>query len=242
MAQDLRSPGDFTVKSDGSLVTKADPELERWLRPLLLEALPGSAIWGEELGWSEPGPEGLWMIDPVDGTSNYAFGSPLWGVSVALFRHGHLELGAVAMPDFQELYLARRGAGATLNGEPMPRFRAGEIQPFEIVSHNDGLPQRYPNEIFPGKVRYTGCIVFDGVYVATQRFRGLIDDKCKLYDVAAVVTICRELGADVRYADGSEFIEADLLANRRIGKPYVIFPLGSSFRMSPEARFPEQNP
>lgn len=222
------------IKPDGSIVTRADKAIETWLRPKLTGLVQESTVWGEELGWSAPGDGGLWLIDPIDGTSNYFYGQPLWGISVALMQKNRLVVGAAYLPDLDELYLAHAGGGATLNGETLPQIPPGEIKPYELVSHNDGLPYRYPGQFFPGKVRYTGCIVSDGVFVATQRFRGLIDDKCKLYDVAAVIVMCRELGADVRYADGSPFLESDLLENRRIGKPYIIFPRDSNYKITGE--------
>ncbi len=229
MAQEERKSIERELKPDGSIVTNADRAVEAWLRKELVELLPGTSVWGEEEGYSQEASQGLWLVDPIDGTSNFAFGSPLWGVSVALARSGEILAGAVALPDLGELYGASKHGGATINGEPLPRLIHGPIHDEELVSFSDGLLTKYPDIRWPGKMRYSGAFVVDAMFVAAGRLRGMIDYKCKLYDIAASIIICSELDADIRYADGSPLVIDDIQTDCRIGKPFLIFPRGSGF-------------
>ena len=83
------------LKKDGSIVTNADRDAELFIRSELQRFIPGSTVWGEEFGHDGDSPDGLWLVDPIDGTSNFSFGSPLWGVSVALLKDGVIQLGAI---------------------------------------------------------------------------------------------------------------------------------------------------
>lgn len=229
MAQQMRADIRREIKLDGSVVTEGDRAIERFLRKELMELLPGTAVWGEEDGYSAPGQNGLWIVDPIDGTSNYSFGSPLWGVSVGLLQESRLSLGVVALPDLGETYAAAAGHGATFNGEPLAQIRPGRIESQDPVSFFGKLLLKYPGVGWPGRMRYSGAFVVDAMFVAQGRLRGMIDYKCKLYDIAASVCICREVGADVRYVGGRQFDESELLGENRIEEPLLIFPRSSGF-------------
>src|SRR5206468_233789 len=141
---------------------------------VLPDFVPGSTIWGEEFGFEPEGPGGLWLIDPIDGTSNFRFGSPLWGVSIALAVGEHIEMGAIYLPDLDELYMAERGHGAFLNEAPMKPIPPGAIRPEELVTYGDWILRNYLDAELPGKMRLSGAVVIDGAFTASQRFRGLI--------------------------------------------------------------------
>src|SRR5476651_1395210 len=87
------------LKPDGSIVTNGDRSVETFLRPALTDAVANSTVWGEEFGFEEEGPGGWWLVDPVDGTTNYAFGGPYWGVSIGLVIKDRLQLGVIVLPD-----------------------------------------------------------------------------------------------------------------------------------------------
>ena len=216
------------IKPDGSIVTPADREVEMFLRAHLTPLLPHAGILGEEFGASPEGEEGLWCLDPIDGTSNYAFGSPNWGVSVGLVRGENAVLGAVFLPGLGEMYLAAAGFGATINGISIPPIAPGPIRPEELISCPDRILRMYPEEVVPGKMRHTGAVVLDAVYAAVQRYRGLIGLREKLYDVAASICIAGEAGAEIRYADGCPLLLEPLKRpNARIEKGWLIFPAES---------------
>jgi fructose-1,6-bisphosphatase/inositol monophosphatase family enzyme len=235
IAQDARAAGTRDLKPDGSIVTNGDRAAEAFLRPILTDMVPGSLVWGEEEGHDGAngfGEAGLWIVDPIDGTSNYAYGSPLWGVTAALVQGDAIVVGAMALPDLGESYSAALGQGATLNGSPLAPIPPGPIVRHELVGFCDDVLHAAHGTPIPGKMRCTGSFVVEGAFVATQRFRGLVGVGEKLYDVGTSVLIAQELGADVRYADGEPFGIGELARGGPIRKPWIIFPAGSGFAIS----------
>jgi myo-inositol-1(or 4)-monophosphatase len=229
VAQNSRLRLQPELKADGSIVTNGDRDVELWLRAELGSFAPGTTVWGEEFGHEPAGPEGLWLIDPIDGTSNYTYGSPLWGVSVALAKDGRILIGAVFLPDLNELYIAEAGEGAYLNDKRLAPIPHGPIKDHELVSYSDWLLRNHTNFSPPGKMRLSGAFVIDGTYTATQRFRGLVGERERLYDVAACVLIGLECDADVRYANGDPFDVEKLCEPKQINQPWVVFPRGSEY-------------
>lgn len=223
-ALEQQSQGVFEVKADGSIVTPTDKDIEVFLRGELTRLVPGSTVWGEELGFEEDKGQGVWLIDPIDGTSNFAFGSPMWGVSIAFVKAGLIESGVIPLPGLFETYACNRGAGATCNGEALIPISAGTIQPIHLISAGEATVRHLGLDSIPGKHRSTGAFVIDGCFVAAQRLRGLVGLNERLYDVAASVLICDELGAEIRYWDGKEFDVTSLLNGHNISRPWVIFP------------------
>ena len=227
LAQEERTRLVRELKADGSIVTNGDRAVEAWLRQKLTDLFPGTSVWGEEFGFEEAGASGRWLVDPIDGTSNYSYGSPLWGVSIALEVGGRLQMGTVHLPDLDELYLGETGEGAFVNGKALPPIQAGEIRPEELTSFNEAIGQALMG--VPGKQRLSGAFVVDGTFTVRGRYRALVAMREKLYDVAACVVLAREVGLDVRYIDGSPFVERELMRDERIGKPWGILPEGCGY-------------
>lgn len=229
MAQACRASLSRDLKPDGSIVTNADRDVETFLRERLTALVPGSNVWGEEFGHAEEGPGGLWLVDPVDGTTNFAWGSPLWGVSIALMKGGEVVVGAVCLPDLSETYSAVQGGGTFMGDRRLPLIASGAVQAHEPVSYNESVARRYPRQRFPGKQRCNGAMVIDGCFVAAQRIRGLIGIREKLYDMAAVALMGLELGAALRFADGRPFVFAEHTADQPLGEAWIMFPAESGF-------------
>lgn len=227
VAKSARDRLDAKIKNDGSLVTNVDVEVEVFLRKVLPTIVTETNVWGEELGSDVEGPAGVWLVDPIDGTSNFRFGSPLWGISVALMQSGVFTLAAILLPDLDEMYSAERGAGATMNGVELAPIPPGPIRPEQLISIADTAKSSVVT--FPGKQRIAGAAVVDGAFVANQRYRGWIGGGERLYDVAAAMLICQELGADVRLANGEPFRNLDYLDNRPLMPPWLIFPRDSGY-------------
>ena len=217
-------------KPDGSVVTTADREVETYLRDALTTLINGTTVWGEEFGHSKPGPSGLWLVDPVDGTTNFAHGSPLWGVSIALWSEGKIALGAIFLPDLNELYLSVAGGGVTCSGRPLPAIPAGQVLRRETVGYSESV-MRLGIKI-PGKMRCSGAFVVEGAWVMQQRYRGMVGVREQLYDIAPCLLFAAELGAEVRYLDGSCFEVEPLIDPVKITKPWIIFPRDSGFGLA----------
>lgn len=215
------------LKGDGSIVTQADRAVEVMLREELPKLVQNAGIWGEEFGNDGPGPNGMWTIDPIDGTSNFTFGSPLWGVGIALVQADGVELGAVFLPDLGEMYVMGRGRGSWFNGRRLLPIPHGPIKPYNLVSFDEAVGRRV--EKVPGKMRVAGSAVVDGAWTAAQRFRGLVGVDERLYDVAPGIGLCVELDADVRYLDGTPIDYTTLMHDTKIRDPWIAFPQGSGF-------------
>lgn len=226
IAQHGRGTFQVEVKGDTSLVTNIDREIESLLKPELLKLTPGAGFWGEEYGHSPATDAGYWVVDPIDGTSNFAYHQPLWGITIGFVRNGKILLGAFNLPDLNEEYTAISGQGALLNGQPMPMIPPGPITPTQVVGHGDSDLQLMGRA--PGKVRHIGAFVVEAAFVATQRYRAMTTGRVSLYDAAAGILVCRELGAEVRHWDGRHFDESKNLTDERC-EPMVICPANSNF-------------
>lgn len=229
MAQEARKNLVRELKPDGSIVTNGDRSVEEFLRPLLTELVPGSTVWGEEFGYEPDGGKGWWLIDPVDGTTNYAFGGPYWGVSIALIIEDRVQLGAIHLPDLREMYLAEANNGAFMNEVLMPPIPTGPVRSEEIVVYPERLLRKISAVGLPGRMRISGAFVVDGTFTANQRFRGMVGLSERLYDVAASILINQEVGAEIRYTSGDAFLITDLKAETKIDRPWMMFPKDSGF-------------
>lgn len=225
LAQQIRDGHQREFKDDGSIVTEADKRIESLLRIRLPELVSGSTVWGEEEGYRTPGEGGLWLVDPVDGTSNYSYGSPLWGISVGFYRDKEIQLGVVRLPDMDQTLSAAKGEGATLNGKPLAPLRKGEILPSELVSYDDGISRLFP-EGLPGKMRYAGAFVAEAAFMAQGIFRGLLSSKADFYDIAASTCILRELGAELTYVRGGRIDSQQVVEAGELRGAFKIFPPG----------------
>lgn len=130
----LRSTGDVevTAKSDGTPVTRADMEADEQLTAAILQAFPHHGILSEEQETVAPEREWCWVIDPIDGTSNFISGLPYWCVSVALTHRGQPVLGVVDAPPLDARYTAVRGGGARRDGREL---RVRDVVPFDDARH-----------------------------------------------------------------------------------------------------------
>jgi myo-inositol-1(or 4)-monophosphatase len=196
---------EITYKGEVDLVTEVDEEAERVIREELLGAFPNHGMLAEE-GGGQAGEEDVrWIVDPLDGTINYAHGLPLFAVSIALERAGEVVLGVVYDPMRDETFVAERGGGANLNGEPI---RVSETeQPIQALI-TTGLPydrERMPEalELFghfaalSRGMRRLGAAALDLCYVACGRLDGYYERGIWPWDVAAGSLILREAGGNI---------------------------------------------
>ncbi|MBQ8508220.1 MAG: inositol monophosphatase [Clostridia bacterium] len=189
-------------KSENDFVTEMDLASERLIKSILLGACPEDGFFGEEEGGSETAP-GRWIVDPIDGTSNFFKGNLLYTVSIAYELHGELVVGCVFCPPTGEMWLGVKGEGATLNGEPIhvsdtsiPR------ESFLHMSFCHRVPwaNGYVMERLPAitrqysDMRRTGSAAYDLCSIASGRCEGFFELCLHLYDVAAGVVILREAG------------------------------------------------
>lgn len=200
-------------KADGSLFTEADIESQRRFSEALPEFLPGNVL-GEEMTpaeqgelWNE-GARGLWCIDPIDGTTNFANGIPLFAVSIAYLIDHEPVIGVVYNPITDESFYAARGAGAFLNGTELPlRASASSLRDavagvdFKRISHHlgDELAVRPPYY----SQRNFGSSALEWCYVAAGRLDVYIHGGQMLWDYAAGRLILEEAGGSYSSLGGT---------------------------------------
>jgi len=194
------------------LVTEVDHQSEAYLLGEVQRDFPDHHIFSEESGIIEGNDDHIWYIDPLDGTVNYAHHIPLFSVSIAYAYKGKLTLGAVYDPMRDEMFLAERGKGATLNGKPIHASSATELQKSLLVT---GFPydawnteqDNFANFVKFAKlsqgVRRLGSAALDLSYVASGRFDGFWELALKPWDVAAGGLICEEAGASITNVNGT---------------------------------------
>lgn len=188
------------------LVTEKDAESEAHITARLRALFPGTGILAEEGGASGTTEGGLWIVDPLDGTTNYAHGFPVFCVSIALERDGVLELGVIHDPTRGELFAARRGGGALLNGRPLrvtERDQLGDSLlatgfPYDIrTSEENNLAEFTRLSRVARAIRRAGAAALDLAYVAAGRFDGFWEEKISPWDIAAGVLLVAEAGGRV---------------------------------------------
>lgn len=204
-------------KGDIDLVTEADLAAEKFIIERVRSYFPRHAILAEESGASEdeatliPGKsEWKWIIDPLDGTTNYSHGYPCFCVSIGIERAGKIEIGVIYDPTRDEVFAAERGQGATMNDR---RIRVSEVEDLNRAMLCTGFPynvRERPNfardftnfTMQAQAVRRDGSASLDLAYVACGRFDGFWEDGLNAWDVAAGVLLIEEAGGRVTDYDG----------------------------------------
>lgn len=217
----------ITQKGLIDLVTEADFAAERLIIERINSYYPRHTVLAEESGSSvregAETSEYKWIVDPLDGTTNYAHGYPCFCISIALEQRGKLIIGVIYDPTRDEMFAAERGAGATLNGRTI---RVSEIDdlnsallctgfPYDVRERGD-FGRHFVNFINHAQaVRRDGSAALDLAYVAAGRFDGFWEEGLRPWDVAAGVLIITEAGGRVSHYDNSDFdiYTAPLLAS-----------------------------
>ncbi|WP_299358040.1 inositol monophosphatase family protein [uncultured Paracoccus sp.] len=213
-----------SVKGAGDFVTRADREAERIIKEELRGARPNYGWVGEETG-AEPGedPTRRWIVDPLDGTTNFLHGLPHWGVSIALEHKGEIVAAVILDPAKDELFSAERGAGAFLNDS---RLRvSGRRRLIESIfatgvpfGGRRDLPATLKDlaRLMPqvAGVRRWGSAALDLAYVAAGRFDGYWERGIQPWDVAAGILLVKEAGGFVEAVEpnGSPLESGALIA------------------------------
>ena len=197
--------------SPTNLVTEMDQRAEALILERLRGAFPDDAILAEEQGAASGRSGRRWIVDPLDGTTNYAHGLPVFGVSIALEIARRLVLGVVYDPSRDELFVGERGAGATLNDTPIRVSTAAAVGesllvtgfPYNIRETRDtNLAEYAAFSLRARAVRRLGSAVIDLAYVACGRFDGYWELRLGAWDDAAGAVLGEEAGGRITGIDG----------------------------------------
>ncbi len=200
----------ISLKGPGDFVSQADLKAEQTLRDALNKDRPGYSFLMEEGGVIDTGSDHRWIIDPLDGTTNYLHGHPFFAVSLALESNGQLVAGVIYNPITEELFTAERGRGAFVNDR---RMRVANRHAMDECLIATGVPalnkkghgvamfeQRSVMSQTAG-VRATGSAALNLAYVAAGRFDGYWESGLSPWDVAAGMLMVREAGGFVTEPD-----------------------------------------
>jgi len=207
--------GDRRIAFKGTptnLVTEMDARAEALILGRLRAAFPADAILAEETGSAAGGSGRRWIVDPLDGTTNYAHGIPLFAVSIALESAGRAQLGVVYDPMSEELYVAERGGGAFVNDRPLGVSTAPTLNesllatgfPYNIRETSDNNLAEYAAfSVRAQGVRRLGSAVLYLAWLAAGRFDGYWELRTGPWDVAAGSLLVEEAGGRVTGIDGT---------------------------------------
>ena len=205
---------EITTKSgETDLVTKVDKLCEAKIRDILLGAYPDHVVLGEEEGQPGGASRYRWIVDPVDGTTNYAQGFPFYCVSIGLELDGVMEVGVVLDGVRGELFTAVKGGGAFLNGVPVEVTQKTELVDALVATgfayHKDTIRENI--EVFARvhervrSVRRPGAAALDLAYVACGRLDGFWELGLKPWDAAAGILLIQEAGGTLTGAAGEPY-------------------------------------
>lgn len=203
------------------VVTEADRASEKLIVESLRAAFPKHGVVGEEGSRSQSSGECLWYVDPLDGTTNFAHGFPVFCVSLGLARNNEVIAGVVFDPTRNELFAAERGSGATLNGEAIRVSKIGKLGESLLGT---GFPSKKrhlnPNIHFYHQLtlkshglRRAGSAALDLACVASGRYDGYWEFNLNAWDTSAGVLLVEEAGGKLTHVDGSRF---DVAASRDV--------------------------
>jgi myo-inositol-1(or 4)-monophosphatase len=217
LRQNFTQPHQVTFKGRHDPVTESDFQSQNLIIQLLSKTFPAYRFLAEETGAPESaqaGSDGCWIIDPLDGTVNFAHGFPMFAVSIAFQWQGAVVYGVVYDPMREELFEAVQGQGAWLNHQPIKVSRINELDrallatgfPYNVVEHLDATMLRFKRLVAQAQgIRRPGSAALDLCYLAAGRLDGFWEENLKPWDTAAAVLIVQEAGGQLSTFEGSPY-------------------------------------
>ncbi|HEY3276764.1 MAG TPA: inositol monophosphatase family protein [Syntrophorhabdaceae bacterium] len=217
----------FEIRHKGeiNLVTEVDIACQERIIALISEKFPDDEVIAEEKANSFDGKKNRWIVDPLDGTTNYAHGYPFFCTSIGYEVDGEIIVGVVYNPVFRELFYARKGQGAFFNGDPIHVSAIADLRqslvctgfPYDMAVKGRNNIDHFTNFLFASQaVRRDGSAALNLGYIAAGRFDGYWELKLHPWDVAAGVLIVREAGGvvtDFKGVDYSIYSDEILVTN-----------------------------
>ncbi len=190
------------LKADRSVVTEADLTADRLITSALQQAFPEDGLISEELRPFSPGDiSRVWVIDPLDGTTNFSLGIPFWGVSIARLVNGWPETAAIYFPVLDEMYSAQKGKGAYFNDLPLRVDPSMQDRPGTVFACCSRTHRRY-NVSIPYKPRILGSAAYNFCILARGIALLAFEATPKIWDIAGVWLVVSEAGAAIRPLNG----------------------------------------
>ena len=200
-------------ESQSSIVTEADIASDSMITGIIRERFPEHNLISEESGFTDNNSEYTWVIDPLDGTSNFASGIPWFGVLISLFKGNTPIMGGAHLPVQDTTYFAEKGKGAFRNGKPLPKLKNRDLKDSLFafcVDYTDDM--EFLNrgiEIYKyivkgsRNIRSTNSLI-DFIYVAEGKFGGVLNLYTKVWDISGLGLIITEAGGIIQNIDGND--------------------------------------
>jgi len=219
----LKDFGNITAsnKSDGSLITSCDLWSDKTIVEGLATIAPNEGVLSEEGDKTIPETESYWIVDPLDGTTNFAAGIPYWSISVARFVEGKPQSSFLIIPTLKKKFISIEGQGVWLNNKKIDvKQNNRNSECVSLCSRSIKILQKNPKTIFPGKIRLLGVSSLNLTSVAMGQTFGAIESTPKIWDIAAAWLLLKELNCHI---DWLEKNPSDLTSREDLSK--VNFPL-----------------
>lgn len=236
LLQDFEQARVAITKDDGSLVTKSDRWADGYIKAALTQEFPECGVLTEESTHTLSDREWVWVIDPLDGTTNFARGIPIWGISLGLLHHGTPVFGYVAFPPLrQNIYgwSDANGSAAFMNDQPLQLPVAPDPQALDnyFFSSCSRSLEKMGRSQFPFKLRMLGAASYNLLTVALGSTIGAIEATPKIWDIAAAWVILKAVGA-IWLPLNPDLTEPDL---SQLSSSRAIFPI------TPDQDYSQQN-
>ncbi len=225
-------------KSDGSLITSCDLWSDRTIVDGLAKIAPNEGVLSEEGGKTVPSSNAYWVVDPLDGTTNFAAGIPYWSISVARFVGGQPESSFLIIPTLNKKFFSVKGKGVWVNNKKIDTYKNDHISEcVSLCSRSIKILQKKPNKLFPGKIRLLGVSSLNLTSVAMGQTFGAIESTPKIWDIAAAWLFLEELNCSIDWLkrnpssliSGEDLTEVNfpLIASNNKNKMEVLRPWGN---------------
>tara|TARA_Y100000768_G_C23816190_1_gene604235 strand:+ start:148 stop:864 length:717 start_codon:yes stop_codon:yes gene_type:complete len=201
-------------KGPKDFVTKTDKRVEKIIIEELTKSKKNYSFITEETGTIlNKNKEIFWIIDPIDGTTNFLHGVPHFAISVALQKEGEIISGLICDPIKNEIFYAERNNGSFINNSRMRVSNKSNIDDCLFATNNDGIKSIFPKL----NLRNTGCAALDLAYVGCGRFDGYFHNKINIWDIAAGKIIIEEAGGKINNINEFKINKIDI----RAGNPNI---------------------
>jgi len=225
-------------KADGSLITSCDLWSDKTIVDGLTSIAPNEGVLSEEGKKSIPNTKAYWVVDPLDGTTNFAAGIPYWSISVARFVDGKPQSSFLIIPTLKKKFVSIKGKGVWLNNQKIdPNQNNHKSECVSLCSRSIKILQKKPNSIFPGKIRLLGVSSLNLTSVAMGQTFGAIESTPKIWDIAAAWLLLEELNCSIEWLETDPLnlvadqnlsdVDFPLIASRSLEKIEILKPWGN---------------
>ena len=225
-------------KSDGSLITSCDLWSDKTIVDGLGSIAPDEGVLSEEGGKLIPSTKAYWVVDPLDGTTNFAAGIPYWSISVARFVDGKPQSSFLIIPTLKKKFVSIKGKGVWLNNQKIdPSRNNHQSECVSLCSSSIIILQKRPSSVFPGKIRLLGVSSLNLTSVAMGQTFGAIESTPKIWDIAAAWLLLEELNCSIKWLETNPLnlvagqnlsdVNFPLIACRSLEKIEILKPWGN---------------